>query len=492
MTPDVTWHAFDPHEPGSPPSSLDGTGAVAVVPAGDPQWAAAASVGLARALARSGRRVFLCDAAVEEPRLHGFFSGDPGEGVSDLVLYGASPRRVASEVEKRLLFVAAGTAVADGGQVRASPRWDALVDAVVQADGILLLHLPAEGAGTDALLARAERVVVAGDPAQVPELGEAADRFVAGLHPVGAHLPAVPSVPAATEPGSEAGHGLPELAGAADEGAETSEPDVHIASGAEVETPATPGGEVLDDPRVREAVARARRGSPPARDEPGSSRTLLLLLLLVVVAVLVAAFLGLVRIPGLTPAQAGAVQEAALPEPPVRPTSDAYITAPHHRWNLALGSYTDAGVAEALAARLDAAHPDVTVVVASVRVEGTTYHRVLAGPLPDSLSAAALAPRLAPERTEGEGWMVRAAPLAFQLGEFDVAAAAEHRRGTLAETGLPAHVLALDRSDGATVYRIYVGAYADAEEASWMAARLAERTAPGDAPLVDRRGTPPA
>lgn len=280
MSPDVNWHAFDPHESGSPLPVLEGTGAIAVVPADDAEWGAQATVALARSLARSGRRVFLCDAGVEEPRLHEFFEGDFGEGVSDLVLYGASPQRVATEVEDQLLFVPAGTTVADPARVRSSPRWDGLVDAVAQADALLLLHLPAQVEGAEALLARAERIVVAGDPRRVPELGEASDRLVLGLHPVGAHAPPAPGVPGAAEPGSEAVHALG-----------SSPPSVHLVSGAEVETPSTPEGGVLDDPRVREAVARARSGAGESDRRETSGPSILLVLLLVVVAVVVVAIL---------------------------------------------------------------------------------------------------------------------------------------------------------------------------------------------------------
>jgi hypothetical protein len=497
MNPDVNWHAFDPQEPGSPPPSLDGTGAIAVVPAGDPQWAASAAVALARALARSGRRVFLCDAGVEEPRLDGFFDDDFGEGVSDLVLYGASPRRVATEVEERLLFVAAGTTVADPARVRSSPRWDALVDAVAQAEGVLLLHLPAEVEGADALLARAERVVVAGDPDVLPELGEASDRLVLGLHPAGAHLPAAPAVPAATEPGSEAVHGLP--AEVAEEGADAGPPEpgppsVHIPSGAEVETPSTADGDVLDDPRVKEAVSRARSGEPTPQEAGGGGRTLLLILLLVVVALLVAAFMGVLEIPGITPAQAGAVVEAAPEPPPGGGTSEegaaaeVQVVAPHHRWNVMLGSYADAASAAEVATRLSTSHPDLSVIVAPVEVEGREYHRILAGPVSDSAAAEVLRPLVGGEAGEG---VVRPAPLAFLVGESRERSAAERRREVLAELDVPAHILALARSDGSTLFRVYVGAYADAREAAFMEARLRDRNVE-NAPLVDRLGTPPA
>lgn len=502
MNSDVTWYPFDPQDPGSTPPVLDGSGAVAVVPAGDAVWAAEAAVGLARVLARSGRRVFLCDAHVEEPRLHAAFGSELGEGVSDLVLYGASPRRVAREVEDRLLFVAAGTTVADAGRVRSSPRWDALVDAVAQAEGVLLLHLPATGEGVDALLARAEHVIVAGDPAALPELGEARDRLVAGLHPPVPAPPsaAAPGVPGPTEPGSEAVHALPGEVPEA-HGSRAGAPRVHVAPGTEVETPTTPEGGVLDDPRVREAVARARSGTPPAEAKSGGSRTLLLLALLVVLLVLAAAWFGFISIPGITPAEAGTVDptpvaerpaDATPPDPdPASAQEEVRVTAPHHEWNLTLGSYTDPRSADGLAARLGNLHDGLAVVVAPVEVGGTVYHRVLAGPMPDSMAAAALRVLLAGERGGRGDWVVRYAPFAFMVGEVEERAAAERRRAVLEDLGVPAYVMELDRSDGSSFYRVYVGAYADAVEASWMAARLADRNV-DTAPLAERRGTPPA
>lgn len=497
MTPDVTWQPFDPQDPGSPPPALHGTGAVALVPSGgDPQWAAAAAVGLARTLARNGRRVFLCDADVEDPRLHGFFDGELGEGVSDLVLYGASPRRVAREVEDRLLFVPAGTTVADAARVHSSPRWDALVDAVAQADGVLLIHLPAGSDGSEALLARAEHVVVVGDPADAPELGEAADRLVLGLYPHDLARPGSEGAPMGAGAGVSSGVERPPVAAG-----ET--PAVHLTSGVEVETPTTAEGDVLDDPRVREAVARARARADDSASEGGGSRIVLLLLLVVVLALLAAAWLGFIPIPGITPAAAGTVDGAVVaaatyPDEGVAPGGaggderpGVRIVSPHHVWHLALGSYTDARAAAGMAERLDREHPDLAVVVAPVEVDGTVFHRVLAGPLADSTSAAALAAHLDGGAHAAADPVVRAAPLAFLVGEASERAAAQRRLQVLRELDLPAHLLSARRSDGSTLYRVYVGAYEGGDEAAWMASRLEERNV-GNALLTERRGTPPA
>jgi len=106
MTPDVSWQSLSIDAPGAPPAELDRTGAVALVPAGDRAFAAAAAVTLARSLARDGRRVFLCDLDLPSPRLHIMGGVSRAAGVTDFVLYGASAGHVVDELEERLLFVA--------------------------------------------------------------------------------------------------------------------------------------------------------------------------------------------------------------------------------------------------------------------------------------------------------------------------------------------------------------------------------------------------
>jgi hypothetical protein len=115
----------------------------------------------------------------------------------------------------------------------------------------------------------------------------------------------------------------------------------------------------------------------------------------------------------------------------------------------------------------------VFAILAPVRVDGTVYHRVLVGPATDSMSAEALADRLALETAvSSASWVVRTTPLAFELGELLDEEATARRVEVLRGLGVPAYSLAIDFSDGTTRYRVYAGAYADEEEASYLQSHL--------------------
>jgi hypothetical protein len=71
--------------------------------------------------------------------------------------------------------------------------------------------------------------------------------------------------------------------------------------------------------------------------------------------------------------------------------------------------------------------------------------------------------------------IIRPTSGAFDLGQTADREAAQERARDLYEAGLPAYVLAVDYSDGSTRYRIYVGAYADEQEAAHLSNVLAEQ-----------------
>jgi cell division septation protein DedD len=113
------------------------------------------------------------------------------------------------------------------------------------------------------------------------------------------------------------------------------------------------------------------------------------------------------------------------------------------------------------------------VLIAPVSVNGRVFHRVLLGPATDSASAEALATRVAQEvgisRSE---WIVRATPVAFLLGEIPNQDAATRRVAVLRGLNVQAYMLAVDFADGSVRYRVYAGAYADSEEASYLQSHL--------------------
>src|SRR5690606_21872117 len=93
-------------------------------------------------------------------RLHVELEQPNGEGMSDLLLYGASVRRVARRTPDGSFFAPAGTPVIDSRSALASRRWNVLIQGFRRAKAHLLVFLPLDESGSESLLARAERVLL--------------------------------------------------------------------------------------------------------------------------------------------------------------------------------------------------------------------------------------------------------------------------------------------------------------------------------------------
>ena len=188
------WQPIDPANEGLPEhvdallDSFDSsTGCVVllVAPEIDRRWGADVSLLVARGWAAKGRRVLLADASLEDPVLHESVDGTNDEGVSDVMLYGASVKRVSRSVGGGIFFAPAGTPVGDAAEVLTHPKWDTVISGFREAGAVLLLHLSAATTGARALLDQAAGVIVvaegAGDVSSI--LGSASDRILAVLGP---------------------------------------------------------------------------------------------------------------------------------------------------------------------------------------------------------------------------------------------------------------------------------------------------------------------
>lgn len=249
--------------------------------------------------------------------------------------------------------------------------------------------------------------------------------------------------------------------------------------------------EIIAEAEAGEAEQAA--GIPPAKvaaKRESNPVTLVVLLLLLLGVVAGAWWFGYLEIPGLArptvEALPGGTALAASPgEDAARPTTPTAAA-----FSVALESHRDADVAwrrmDELAARL----PDRLWIVAPVDVDGTVYHRVLAGPATDSAAAESLAVSLAGILgADASEWVVRATARAFFLGMEDDRTTALDRAAGLREDGVPAYVLSVRGPGGTARYRVYAGAYADADEASHLAAVLQERGL--TATLSERSGDVP-
>ena len=195
MSPDIpAWQPIDSADEGLPEhvdAALDSfdstTGCVVllVAPEIDRRWGADVSLLVARGWAAKGRSVLLADASLEDPVLHESVDGTNDEGVSDVMLYGASVKRVARSVGGGILFAPAGTPVGDAAEVLAHPKWDTVINGFQEAGAVLLLHLSAATTGARALLDQAAGVIVVAEAAEDVSsiLDSASDRILAVLGP---------------------------------------------------------------------------------------------------------------------------------------------------------------------------------------------------------------------------------------------------------------------------------------------------------------------
>lgn len=269
--------------------------------------------------------------------------------------------------------------------------------------------------------------------------------------------------------------------------------------------PGPPLNEILEE-EATPPVVSSRRGP-----------VLFVVLIVVLLGIVGAALLGFLRIPGIpqllgSPAQSGVQQSSAAVVNPVgsfpTPSSDVTPVASHPaevargkadpaeltpvaRFDIAIAAYRNAAVAAGRASRLRRAVPGLLVTCVPVEVKGKLFHRVLVGVAATSEDAAALTERVA--RATGlssSSWVTRSTPRAFYFGESAEQGVAAGRVEELEARGLPAYALAVDYSDGSVRYRVYVGAFADRVEASYMSTRLKELGLDGTT-LSDRFGRLP-
>lgn len=162
----------------------------------------------------------------------------------------------------------------------------------------------------------------------------------------------------------------------------------------------------------------------------------------------------------------------------------------HQAYSLVLGSFREAARAEKLAEDLAGGRPDLLFTTTPVRVGGQVFLRVLAGPAEDSLGAERLRTSLA-ETLSGvdpSRWIVRATPLAFDLGDEPTQESAQARVQLLRQGGLNAYVLSLGAAETRT-FKVYAGAFSDDEEAAVMRAFF-DTTGARVPNLVNRLGSP--
>lgn len=157
---------FDPPEGSDPSETPDllgrRTGLVAVLvteQAHESGWAPRAAVALAEAALAAGNTVGLVDLALDEPRLQAAAGTEGAEGLSDIVLFGASVDRVSGWSSGGARIIGAGTPVDAEIEAQSPGSW---VDAarLAEAEGCVLAYVRAGSAFEEPLATVAEDVIV--------------------------------------------------------------------------------------------------------------------------------------------------------------------------------------------------------------------------------------------------------------------------------------------------------------------------------------------
>ena len=160
-------------------------------------------------------------------------------------------------------------------------------------------------------------------------------------------------------------------------------------------------------------------------------------------------------------------------EPPVTVVAPPPETP--QAYSLSLVAFEDASVAALRVETLTGRRADLLFTTVPVLVSGRVFHRILAGPATDSAAAEDLRRSLGESLSEQNSavWIVRATPLAFALGDYEVREEAERRAEEIPVALLTPYVFEVGLTERPS-FRVYAGAYADSAEASVAHARFVE------------------
>ena len=453
---------YDPADDHETPPATETTGTVIVLLVGDAgrRWAAQTAIELSTAWARKGRRVVLADLHFENPILHESIGDENLEGVVDVFLYGVSIARSARPVLGRGFYlIPAGTYTADLDAIYHHSRWPKLASGFRDADASLVLFVPAEGSDLEQLSRWASEAIVLGNLADATPLTHLSG---AGI-PIRAHIVEPSDAPA--RPSSEPLPAAP--------------------------VPAAPRPAVADE--------ALHLPPPPVRTGPRKRRMLFLLwLVLAVVGLAIIGYLvGRLR-PDLLPWPGGIALRGGADSTVSVVSPAAAVPVPPTRGGEPLPFSVHVIAFQSLPAALQRLSVDrervtsAPVFLAPEEIDGILYYKILAGALPDTATARQLKERLVSdgvvneEDAAGSWTLVQHNRLAFQLGEYPNAEAAQAAADSLLTRNIPAYPVPVPYSDSTRRWQLYAGAYRDSSSASALRTLLA--SAGLEAALVERSG----
>ena len=490
MTPDAkAWSAYRPDALPELSTRVGSEGRIVAVTATDEAiargWAREIALGLAHGWSGIGVSVRLVDADLVAPALHDALAVENKAGLTDVLLFGSSLAGVSHAVEGgRFQFVTAGSPVGEPELAFQGERWPTVCQQAVRTESTLLVFVPYAAPWSSAILNRATDIIV---------LAATNDESVSELR-LDSRVRAVLAVSSSEPTLDESADPRPvdplEAWAPADSGGD---PFGWYRPGGLGAGDDLPAAEPSSDVSYLEPIStRARQAAPARVDTRSPVRSPFIwgsaILLLTAVAVV-----QVIRRPEAAEAIAPVLTAPASQTPtdpaPERTASPAEAVGPPARFTVALAAYQDLATATARVQTLAARTSDHLFILAPVEIGGRVFHRLLAGLAPDAAAASRLSGDLSQALSEpSRSWIIRHAPLTFEVARSPILVLATERRDEVRALALPAYVLGVEMSDGSLEYRVYVGAYADADESSHLRSMLNENGL-ADVALVQRFGT---
>ena len=433
MTPDPqAWSIYRPDAlPELSPLADDEARVVAVTASDEAVsrgWACDVAIGLARGWSGSGLSVTLIDGDLVAPVLHEALGVENGTGLSDVLFFGSSFGGVSQDVEGgRFQFVTAGSPAAAPELAFQQERWARLCQQGRLTESTLLVFVPHNAPWSKAILDRATDIIV----------------LAATNADVASELRLDPRVRA--------------MLGV---GAVDKEQDIQSA-----QDPLLDAGGEASPARV------GTRSTARKRFVWGSA------ILLLIAVVLVQVMRGSGGGEATGPVNTASVSQPSTDAGPAPEQSAVQPEAigPAARFTVTMSAYRDVAMATSRAEALVARASDHLVILVPIEEGGSVFHRLQAGVAPDSTTAAQISDELSQTLNQpSASWIIREAPLAFEVVRSPSLAVATERRDQVATRAIPAYVLGVEMSDGSVEYRVYVGAYADEGESSHMRSILSE------------------
>ncbi len=408
---------------------------VSHTPEGD--WAAATAWEIARASATVEHNVTLIDLSLDRPTLDVGSGAPSGEGIVDVLLYGASLSHVTlDEGKPGLQYVGVGTFAPNPSEILVHSRWPQIVEATSRTDSTIIFFLPGAAlpllnVPLDGLIILSPHGYQADAPASSPSINQAVEKGIRHIATITGTLEVIPETPPNhlaeefTPPAPASGNRVKVVYAALGLTALASMAYTIFGGGPAAVSPEG------DGPQATASVTQ------PSIPDAG------------------------------VPVAAPLTDNTVIPDTTSSSPAPVFSDADSLFWGVQLASLGSLESAMSFGDRLEA--DGFIAIITPIQLQtGQTMHRVIAGAVPDSAAASTLQARLwaTPHLQTNEGRIIRTT-LALEV-ESSAGDDPDRQISSLREIGISAYIL--PAADGA--HRILVGAFHNERQARVVDATL--------------------